>query len=81
MVFLNGQRVSVILVQKVNELLVVEFKVGNRHFDLMLIPGINLLIKGGENSRDESSIFIVILGSSHGESLTCSSLTIAHDGS
>lgn len=79
MVFLNGQGISVILIKKINKLFIVEFKVGDRHFDLMLIPRINLLIKRGEHSGDDSSIFIVILCSSHSEGLTCPSLSITHD--
>ena len=37
MVLLDIEGVSVVLVQQIDKLLVVEFQVGDRYFDLMLI--------------------------------------------
>ena len=80
MVFLNSQSISVGLIKKVYKLLVVEFEVRNWDFDLMLISGVDFLVKWGKNSGNNASVFVVILCTSHGESLSSSSLSIAHDG-
>jgi hypothetical protein len=80
MIFLDSKSVSVGLIKKVYKLLVVEFKVRNGYFDLMLIPGVDFLVKRGKDSWYEASVFVVILCTGHGESLSSSSLSVAHDG-
>jgi hypothetical protein len=46
LVFLNVQLRVVILVQQVNQCFVIEFEIGDRDLDLMLVSGINFLVEG-----------------------------------
>ena len=80
-IFLDIECISVVLVEQIDQLLVIEFKIGNWYFDLMLIPWVNFFVKRGKKSRDNTSILIVIGCSSHWKGFACSCLSIAENTS
>ena len=80
-VFLNVHLVLIIFVEKITESLVVEFEVGNRDLNLVFVPGVDFLIKLGNQARDETSVLVITLSASHSECLTCPSLSVAENTS
>ena len=80
-VFLDVHLVLIIFVEEIAESFVVEFEVGNGDLDLVFVPGVDFLIKFGNQTRDEPSVLVITLGPSHGESFTCAGLPVAENTS
>ena len=79
MVLLDVEGIPVVLIQQIDQLLVVEFQIGNRYFYLMLISWVNFLVERRKDPGNDSPVFVVVLSPSHRKCLTCSSLTITED--
>jgi len=72
---------SWLLTEEIEERLVVDLEVTDRYCDFLVIVRANLLENLRYSSWNDTSVLEIGRRSIHGEGLSCSSLTIAHDGS
>ncbi len=75
-VFLDVHLVLIIFIQQITKSLIVQFEIRDGNLDLVLVPGVDFLIKLRNQSGHESSVLVITLGPSHGESFACARLSV-----
>lgn len=76
-ILLNVHWIGVGVIQQIREGFVIKLQIGNGDLDLMLITRVNLLEQRRQHSGNDTTIFVIGVGSSHGESFTSTRLPVA----
>jgi hypothetical protein len=73
--------ILIIFIEQIAKRLIVEFEIRDGNLDLMLVPGVDFLIKLRNQSGHEPSVLVITLRPSHGESFACARLSVAQNAS